>query len=403
VKHVLAWALGLGSFAAFVAISVFSMIDTGTAWRSTREATGYMASALVIVWPLCVGVAGTDGVMVSRGRVGDLAAALPTRARVRLALRRLGALWLAGALGLLAALVFASIVSWRGGSHPTAMAFVGVPLALVGIVAWTLVGWVVGVLTRSWLVPPVLMLGYLMLHMTGASWSYWWARGPADMAGSVGIAVHPASRPYAASLAYLGALLLVAAALLVWWAARDGVAWVLVALTAGLLAVSLVAVHAAITAPDGTWRSDDPAGWPCAPLRDVPGLVCVPPDNPVDLDVLRAALAPIQARLLVVGGTDAAGRVWRPERVRPADSFAYDPPLGRPFDEWQAARLVVGNLGVDCPFDPADQTAMARFSWAADTLLAWLDPEAAASVAVGSADVSRADAAEAYRVLTECG
>ncbi|MCL2315601.1 MAG: hypothetical protein FWC46_00740 [Actinomycetia bacterium] len=397
------WILSGGTGAVVFAWYMVSLVREGmfaAPWPSIRACIGVLFVVLIIVWPLVGALGAADAVLsTTSGRLAFIES-LPLASRSRLVAGRLAAVWFGVLAATVAACAVAVAVGLVHGSGWSWGALGLVPYALAGCLAFSAVGYALGLAVRSWFVPPLVLLGgYAMGNIPATAFLEWYA----GVYPPGSIVSHPNWSIYVPLTAGFA---LAAAAGVVGLAAR----W---SRTSAVVAVVLfcasLATHVAVPrtlTPDQTlWVDDDHRTLSCTTLAEGPS-VCVPPDLPRDASLAVAQLAPMAPRVVALDAALADAH-WIPGRPGPGE-LAYQLPVGQDVSTWQQALATATGLSAECatkfflstgdtpPALPADMTAVA----------AWLAGDRADATQVAGSGillpVTQDDARDAYSRITAC-
>jgi len=327
-----------------LALCSFSLIDDISympeVLDSARAAVGDMLTSLVVSLPLIAGLAAADAVLIMRGRSG-LVGSLPSGARNRLLLRKAGLLWCGAAAGIAMACGVAYLATAKNGTPITAMTFVLVPYALLGLAAYACIGYAVGYWWQSWFAPPLLAVcGYVLGIGDDSIFLFAYNGMPPPWS----LFQHPKAVSYGVVLLSLVGL---AATAIVWLLALRTNAWkVAVCITSTACVCGLIVAGLAFdSSPDYGWTDDKHEEWLCHAL---PGgtQVCVPTQVPGDLALASAQLAPLVPQLLELDPALADAK-WMPGSMAPGE-LSYELPMGRVISSWSQAQVAAFGLGQSC-------------------------------------------------------
>ena len=333
VKVIARWcpvAVGVVTVVLFMVMLIQgSNLDPGLLF-SARAAIADMFSAYVVLFPVLCGVAATDALLLRRRGIGS----------GRHAMIRVLGIWAASAIATLVACFVACVVAATHGSRITVMAFMLVPVMLVGMAAFISIGYALGFWLRSWVVPPVVaVLGYLrpqagilrfidIYNCASAPWS---------------VVQHPAG---VLCLAVVSLLLLMMATALVWLNAARVLARKIVAGALTLVCFACFFLTQPVMASNSTaWVDDDHSSWPCQVI-DAGMRVCAPSEIPGDMALAVAQLTPLVPHLVMLdpGLADARFIPGAPA----AGELLYALPMGQNHSTWDQAQSVASGIGAAC-------------------------------------------------------
>ena len=327
-----------------LALCTYSLIDDIPYFPgllgSARAALGVTFMALVVSLPLMAGVAAADAVVIMRGR-NRVIDSLPPGARNRFLLGRVGLLWGGAATGIAMACGVACVATAQSGGSITAMAFVLVPYALIGLAAYACIGYAVGYWWRSWLAPLVLIVCTYVLGITYEEEFIFAYNGiPPPWSGYQ----HPDAVSYGIVLAALASL---AALGVVWLLALRTKVWKVVACAASVACIGglIVGGLAFDSRPGDGWVDDSNAGWSCHALKGGTE-VCVPEQMSGDLALVSAQLEPLVPQLLELDPALADAK-WFPDSMTQGE-LSYRLPMGHDVSSFRQAQAAGFGFGLSC-------------------------------------------------------
>jgi len=363
---------------------------------SARAAVSDMFSAYVVLLPVLCGIGAADALLLRRRGTSSVFTALPPAAQGRYAMIRVFTIWAGAAVATLVACVVACVAAATHGSRITVMAFMLVPVMLVGMAAFIGIGYALGFWVRSWVVPPlIVILGYGrpqvgllrfidIYNNASAPWS---------------VVQHPAGILY---LAVVALLLLMTATALAWLNAARVLARKIVAGVLTLACLVCFFLTIPVMASDNpAWIDDAHSSWPCQAL-DSGMRVCAPSEILGDMALAVAQLTPLVPHLLILdpGMADA--------RFVPGDPGAgeltYILPMGQNVSTWDQAQAVASGIGAACTakwLGGPDDTMMA-ISQDELVVAAWVADRATPPDMGLQQPISLTGARAAYNRLTAC-
>jgi hypothetical protein len=320
----------------------------------------------------------------------------PPGARFAFGCRRIGLLSLGAFTGLTLGCLIAFAVAWVNDSPPSGQALVNFPIAWVCLHAFAALGWIVGVFTRSWFVPPllaVLPFAVLIGNVLNARVFIAVFEGMSYTA----ILNVTSWDMYLASVVSFCALAATGFALLAWWArrySRRGVPLVVVSFS---LLVGAAAMTNFVYDNTELFTDVDSSSWPCAKMEKHDVDVCIPPDQERDLQMVASDLPRYYERIVQVDSS-LSGRIWSLIDDPEGTALLYDLPMGKPASESaQGAAIVSGLFSRAClarsevPNDVLD---------AYETLRLWVEPWTVSDIPRSPVTLDEAKAA--YRHLESC-
>ena len=385
---------------AWYMVSLVKEGMSASPWSSARACVNLLFLVLIIVWPLVGGIGAADAVLVTRSERLTFVESLPPAGRSRLVMGRVALVWTGAIAGTVAACVVAAVVGFAHGSGWTWGALSLLPYALTGSLAFSAVGYALGLAIRSWFVPPVVLLGGYAL---GAIPSTAFLESYAGAYPPVSVFAHPTWFIYGplcagwALLAISGVVGLAAR----WSRARAATAALM--FIAGVAAI--VVARAAMTPDTSLWVDDNHDTLACRVADEGPA-ICVPPDLPHDAPLVAAQLAPLLPRAVALDPALREAR-WVPGKAG-AGELSYQLPVGRNLSTWEQAQAVAGAMSAECAKTRLLTTGDVPAALPTDTttVAAWLSGDQAdAAQAVDSGvqlPVLENDARAAYSRIATC-
>jgi hypothetical protein len=374
-RYLVPVAHALGFLVALLIGYIVVIGEDPRALNSVRCSVGAMSITFMIGSAVSMGAGAVDSVDMVRSRTVVIFRSLPLRSIVKMAAQRILAIAMGGVTGLLTAVSGAIVVAMIHGSGFSWESLSRLPVQALGIVSSTSIGWMLGALIGSWLVPPLVTLA----SYAGFSFALGPAVGPVVMAMGayppVAAYIHPALPPYAATVALSICVVGCAfAALLAWIRPTYRAITSCGFAFAGVFILYLVlGATLSVARPFVGHEYDDPDDWICGEVAPGLGTLCMPPERPDDFMELREDIAPLATRLALLD-PESANKTWLPYIDNSPNTLAYDLPLGSPFDFHLTAQGLVGSLMGRCN-DLADRE-MLSLAWQAQEIITlWLDPE----------------------------
>jgi hypothetical protein len=306
-----------------------------------------------------------------------------------------------------AAIVFGLTCAWVLGSPPSWEAVVIVPLMMLVVGSFAIVGWAVGALGKSWFIPPVMVVA----EYAAVAMNFGYARTAIVLFGGYppsGSYTVPNGAVYFSGVGFYSALALVGIAGIFWWVfGKVKFTFVLSVLSVIALVVSIFLMGDTVGAAadkDELFVVEDSNNWQCSQAHG--SRICIPPDQGRDLPLLMEDLPMLHHRLLQID-TSLASRIWLPVNSPRDSALVYALPLGSPLPARAQAREAAYGLASSC-IDQTSQTSDdEKFDFIfdqAEALYLWLAAELPLDETELGSDVvvSLADAKTAYDRIVKC-
>jgi len=330
---------------ASMAISVFMTHD---ATQSARLAVNAAMSGIGLSAPLVGGIAAADGRITLSPKINAVLSQLTSAAKLRNALRRIGAISFGVVLGVTMAMLLAFVAARIVGSFPTILCFNRIPIAALYIIAFAFVGWGVGAFIPSWFAPPLVAA----LPLVGLIGNFpFFRHALALFSGNSQELVYftpHIARFFSSGLLYLCFGLLGLA--LIWIRISRTVAASVLLASACVVFVGGLALHESIEAELDSAQMqnvyDDSSDWPCIAI-DEGANICIPDDQAHELRELPSVLSPYRERLLKIDGTLAS---WNLSPAPKEQQLGFSLPLGRSAQDQDQAFTMLASVLPECAY-----------------------------------------------------